>query len=58
MSQHNQNEACSKMKSSTCIGFNNKNNKEDTKFEFGDHVKLSKYKNIFPKDYTPNWFES
>ena len=46
------------MKSSTCIDFNNKNNKEDTKFEFGDHVKLSKYKNIFPKDYTPNWFES
>ena len=46
------------MKSSTCIGFNNKNNKEDPKFEVGDHVKLSKYKNIFPKDYIPNWFES
>ena len=30
------------VKSSTYIGFNSKNNKEDPKLEFGDHVKLSK----------------
>ena len=29
-------------------------NKKDPKFKFGDHVKISKYKNIFAKGYTPN----
>ena len=32
-------------------------NKEDPKFEVGDHVRISKYKNIFSKEYTPNWSE-
>ena len=27
------------------------------KFNVGDHVKISKYKNIFAKGYTPNWSE-
>ena len=27
------------------------------KFRVGDHVRISKYKNIFAKDYTPNWSE-
>ena len=27
------------------------------KFKVGDHVKISKYKNIFAKRYTPNWSE-
>ena len=27
------------------------------KFRVGDHVRISKYKNIFAKGYTPNWFE-
>ena len=27
------------------------------KFKVGDHVKISKYKNIFPKEYTQNWSE-
>ena len=31
--------------------------KEDPKFEVGDHVRISKYKNIFSKGYTPNWSE-
>ena len=22
-----------------------------------DHVRISKFKNIFPEGYTPNWFE-
>ena len=36
----------------------NKNlNKKDTKFKVGNHVRISKYKNIFAKGYTPNWSE-
>ena len=30
---------------------------KDPKFKVGDHVKISKYKNIFPKGYTRNWSE-
>ena len=34
----------------------NKNfNKKDPKFKVGDNVRISKYKNIFAKGYTPNW---
>ena len=29
-------------------------NEEDPKFKVGDHVRISKYKNIFVKRYTPN----
>ena len=32
-------------------------NDKDSKFKFGDHVRISKYKNIFAKGYTPNWSE-
>ena len=32
-------------------------NKKDPKFKIGDHVRVSKYKNIFAKGYTPNWSE-
>ena len=27
------------------------------KFKVGDHVRISKYKNIFAKGYTQNWSE-
>ena len=27
------------------------------KFEVGDHLRISKYKNISAKGYTPNWSE-
>ena len=37
--------------------FNEDSNKKDSKFKFGDHVRISKYKNIFTKGYTPNWSE-
>ena len=38
--------------------FNKKDfNKKDPKFKVGDHVKISKYKTIFAKGYTPNWSE-
>ena len=30
---------------------------KDPKFKVGDHVGISKYKNIFAKDFTPNWSE-
>ena len=32
-------------------------NDKDPKFQAGDHVRISKYKNIFAKGYTPNWSE-
>ena len=32
-------------------------NKKDPKFEVGDHVRISKYKNIFVKGYVLNWSE-
>ena len=32
-------------------------NDKDPKLKVGDHVRISKYKNIFAKGYTPNWFE-
>ena len=32
-------------------------NKKDPKFKIGDHVRISKYKNISPDEYTPNWSE-
>ena len=31
--------------------------KKDPKFEVGNHVRTSKYKNIFSKGYVPNWSE-
>ena len=37
--------------------FNEDFNKKDPKFKVGDHVTISKYKNIFAKGYTPNWSE-
>ena len=39
----------------TYIDFDNKNNKENPKFKGGDHVRISKCKNIFTKDDVPNW---
>ena len=30
-------------------------NKKDPKFKVGDHVRISKCKNIFAKGYAPNW---
>ena len=32
-------------------------NDKDSKFKVGDHVRISKYKNIFTKRYTPNCSE-
>ena len=37
------------------IDFNKEVNDKHPKFKVGDHVRSSKYKNIFAKGYTPNW---
>ena len=37
--------------------YNETSNKKDPKFKVGDHVRISKYKIIFAKVYTPNWSE-
>ena len=37
--------------------YNVESNEKDLKFKAGDHVRISKYKNIFAKVYTPNWYE-
>ena len=34
--------------------YNNDSNDKDPKFQVGDHVRISKYKCIFAKGYTPN----
>ena len=39
------------------IAFNEESNEKDPKFKVGDHVRISKFKNVFAKDYTPNWSE-
>ena len=43
------------------VGENNKrvyideHNEKDSRFKVGDRVRISRYKNIFAKGYTPNW---
>ena len=37
--------------------YNENFNKKDLKFKVSDHVRISKYKNIFAKGWTPNWSE-
>ena len=39
----------------TYIDFKKEVNEKDPKFKVGDHVRISKYKYIFAKGYTPNW---
>ena len=43
------------VKDNTCIHSNKEVNDKDPKFEIGDHVRISKYKDIFAKRQTPNW---
>ena len=43
------------------VGDNNKrvyideHNEKDSRFKVGDRIRISKFKNIFAKGYTPNW---
>ena len=45
------------VKDTKYIDSNKEVNDKDPKFKVGDHVRISKYKNIFAKGYTPNWSE-
>ena len=45
------------VKDNTYTDFKKEVNDKDPKFKVGDHVRISKYKNIFAKGYTPNWPE-
>ena len=45
------------VKDNAYIDFGKEVNDKDPKFKVGDHVRISKYKNIFAKGYTPNWSE-
>ena len=45
------------VKNNTYTVFKKKVNDKDPKFKVGDYVRISKYKNIFAKGYTPNWSE-
>ena len=45
------------VKDNTYINIGKEVNDKDPKFKVGDHVKISKYKNIFAKGYTPNCSE-
>ena len=39
------------------VEYNEESNKKDSKFKLGDHVRISKFKNVFAKGYTANWSE-
>ena len=45
------------VKDDTYFDFKKEVNDKDPKFKVGDHLRISKYKNVFPKRYTPNWSE-
>ena len=39
------------------IEFGKESNNKDPTFKIGDHVRISKYTNIFTKRYAPSWSE-
>ena len=39
------------------VEYSEETNKKSPKSKVGDNVRISKYKNIFAKGYTPNWSE-
>ena len=45
------------VKNNTYIDFQKEVNDKEPKFKIGDHVRISKIKNIFTKGYLPNWSE-
>ena len=45
------------VKDNTYVDSKKEVNDKDPKFKVGNHVRISKYKNIFAKGYTPNWSE-
>ena len=45
------------VRDNTYINIGKEFSEKDSKFKVGDHVRISKYKNIFAEGYTPNWSE-
>ena len=45
------------IKDNTYIDSSEEVNDEISKFKVGDHVRISNYKNVLAKGYTPNWYE-
>ena len=45
------------VKDNTYVDFKKEVNDKGRKLKVGDHVRISKYKMIFAKGYTPNWSE-
>ena len=45
------------VKGNTYIDFGKEVNDNNPRLRVGDHVRISKYKTIFAKDYTPKWSE-
>ena len=45
------------VKGNTYIDFKKEVNDKNPKLKVGDHVRISKYKNIFAKEYLTNWSE-
>ena len=45
------------VKSNSFVEYNEKSNKKNPNFKVGDHVRISKYQNIFAKRYDRNWSE-
>ena len=45
------------VKSNTYIDSSKEINDKNPKFKIGDNVRISRYKNVFAKGYTPNWSE-
>ena len=43
------------VKNNSFAEYNEKSNEKHSKFKVGDHVRISKYKNIFAKAYASNW---
>ena len=45
------------VKDNTYTDFQKEVNNKDPKLKISDHIRISKYKIIFSKGYTPNWSE-
>ena len=45
------------VKADSYAEYNVDSNEKDPKFQIGNHLRISKYKNIFAEGYAPNWSE-
>ena len=45
------------VKSDSFAEYIEESNEKDSRFKVDDHVRISKFKNVFAKEYTPNWSE-